>query len=59
MSNTTTIFNDPLIDGHETQADFEAEMQAEADSGLPQLCNCGELVQDCDCTITPGPILLP
>ena len=35
------MFNDPLIDGHETQADFEAEIQAEADSGLPQLTSEG------------------
>lgn len=39
-------FNDPLIDGHEMQADFNAEIQAEAASGLPQLCQCGELAQD-------------
>jgi hypothetical protein len=31
------MFNDPLIDGHENQAYFEAEIQAEAVSGLPQL----------------------
>ncbi len=34
------MFNDPLVDGQERQADFEAEIQAEADSGLPQLCVC-------------------
>jgi hypothetical protein len=27
----------------------ETEAQAEADSGLPSLCKCGELSQDCDC----------
>lgn len=34
------MFNDPLIDGHEDQAEFEVEIQEEADSGLPQLCVC-------------------
>ena len=29
------MFNDPLIDGHESPADFNDEIQAEADSGLP------------------------
>jgi hypothetical protein len=30
----------------------ETEAQAEADSGLPQLCKCDELSQDCDCEST-------
>lgn len=29
------MFNDPQIDGYEDQADFYAEIQAEAVSGLP------------------------
>jgi hypothetical protein len=36
----------------EDQAEFYAEMQAEADSGLPQLCGyCGGLSQDCECNV--------
>jgi hypothetical protein len=34
------MFNDPLIDGHFNQADFESEIQLEADSALPPLCVC-------------------
>lgn len=41
---------DNIIDGHEAQSDFYDEIQAEADSGLPQFCECGELAQDCECT---------
>lgn len=34
----------------EDYLDFDhQEAQAEAVSGLPQICDCGELVQDCDC----------
>ena len=45
-----TLFRDPLVDGHEAQADFEAEIQAEADSGLPPICPlCRDLSQDCNC----------
>lgn len=54
---------DGIIDGHEVQSDFYDEMQAEADSGLPQLCVCGELFQDCDCPVVivkaPADLSLP
>jgi len=43
----------------ENYSDFDREeARLEAESALPQLCQCGELLQDCDCQITPKtPIL--
>ena len=36
----------------------EAEAQAEYESGLPQLCECGRLFQDCSC-LAPAKISAP
>jgi hypothetical protein len=35
MTLAEQMFRDPLIDGHENQAEFYAEIQAEADSARP------------------------